>query len=304
MTLLQEIQNDAVDAKAEIASLLRRCRILAARLRNEDFKLWVQRELDGYPKDTALPEYRVLRTQSCGHFFGPFGSGVKNAPLPLSCIPEKLREMVSTVEFREGVSALQNLVSSKGSGRLQQQWSADLVAMVASNFYENMNLAQAWKVISPSTIVGILDTVRNRILNFVLEIESQAPNAGESSTLSSPLTAEKVTNIFNTYITGNVGNIATGSSHVTQDATVVSAGDWDSLKKYLQNMGLEESDLSDLKKALDDDPKPQSSSSFGEKVSAWIGGMVAKSLKGIWKVGSAVGAGLLTRAIAGFYGLP
>lgn len=53
-------------------------------------------------------------------------------------------------------------------------------------------------------------------MSFVLEIESEAPDAGEAPINSNPVPQEKVHQIFNTYITGNVQNVATGSSDFEQ----------------------------------------------------------------------------------------
>jgi Zn-dependent oligopeptidase len=64
-----------------------------------------------------------------------------------------------------------------------------------------------------------LDEIRNRILNFVLEIEAQDPAAGEAALNSSPVPPEKVNQIFNTYISGNVQNVATGSHSFEQNTT-------------------------------------------------------------------------------------
>ena len=55
MTLLREIQADAVDTNVDISVLLRKCKVLAARLGNKEFNLWVERELNGY---TSREVYR------------------------------------------------------------------------------------------------------------------------------------------------------------------------------------------------------------------------------------------------------
>lgn len=303
MKLLHEIQNEAVDGKADLATLLRKCRVLAARLKNDEFKNWVQHELDGYPPEAELPEYRKMRAQSFGHFSGPFGSGLRNAPIPIMCIPEKFRKFVTDVEFRNGIGSLQDMISHSDGNTLQEQWPADLVAIVASRIYKMMNLGQAWKAIPPSAIVGILDTVRNRILNFVLEIESAAPNAGET-TLSPALTPEQVGNVFNTYIMGNVGNIASGSSNIEQHATVtISQGDFDSLSRFFRSLDVKESDIADLRNAIDKEPSA-TSTGFGKRVAGWIGAMVAKSAQGLWKVAATTASTVLTKTIAQYYGLP
>jgi hypothetical protein len=53
----------------------------------------------------------------------------------------------------------------------------------------------------------------------VLEIEATAPDAGEAELNSNPVPQEKVHQIFNTYISGSVQNLATASTNVHQFAT-------------------------------------------------------------------------------------
>jgi hypothetical protein len=64
MSLLREIQEAAIDAKLPLATLLRKCKVLGARLGNGDFKEWVENELNGYTSTDDLPEYRVLLVNS------------------------------------------------------------------------------------------------------------------------------------------------------------------------------------------------------------------------------------------------
>ena len=66
MTLLQEIQTETSSSGGDLATILRKCKILAARLGSEEFAQWITWELDGYPDDqgnTTLPAVRgaVLR---------------------------------------------------------------------------------------------------------------------------------------------------------------------------------------------------------------------------------------------------
>lgn len=303
MTLLQEIQRDAVDSKSDLPTLLRKCRILAAKLKNEEFKTWVQNELDGYRAGTTLPGYRRARAQSLGDFAGAFSSGLRNAPIPLMSLPNEYREFASTAVFAHGVSELQNMIANNRGNALREYWPADLVALVAGNIMQDMNLMQACKIISPSTVVGILDTIRTRILNFVLEIESAAPDAGEG-TLTPELTPEKVTYEFHTTIMGNVGNVATGSSNVSQHAIqTISHGDWNSLARYLKSQGVQENDLNELKVAVHDEPKA-SANGFGKRVTSWIGMMLMKSAEGTWNVATTAASVILAKALAQYYGLP
>lgn len=219
MSLLRNIQNAAVDSSVPLPMLLRQCKILAARLANQEFKSWVEHELSGYPDNDSLPPYRVLTVNSKGHFSGPFQSGLRNADIPLMCLPEKLRKNLSHSYMREPVSALEMLIEKSDSSTAQEPWNPDIVAHVGQDIYEGMNCMQAWKVIPMTAVVAAVDTVRTRILNFVLEIEAEAPDAGEAPPNSQPLSQERVTQIFNTYISGAVQNVATGSTNFSQQAT-------------------------------------------------------------------------------------
>lgn len=58
MSLLREIQNDLANPGGDVTSVLRKCKILSARLGSDDLAAWVDLELDGYPEAQPTPEYR------------------------------------------------------------------------------------------------------------------------------------------------------------------------------------------------------------------------------------------------------
>jgi hypothetical protein len=224
MSLLREIQEAAISADIELTVVLRKCKVLAVRIGSDELKSWVDSELSGYKDVESLPSYRIINVTSKGHFSGAFNSGLKNADIPLSCIPKEYRESLSKSNMMEPIASLESLaIDSKGS--CQEPWNSDFVAHFGQQIYSNMNCMQAWKVIPINSIIGALDAVRNRILNFVLVIEGENPDAGEAQINSNPLPQEKMSQIFNTYISGNVQNVATGSSNVEQNATMEANND-------------------------------------------------------------------------------
>ena len=233
MSLLRQIQDSAIDSSVDLATLLRKCKVLAARLGNEDFKRWIDNELSGYDSKDDLPEYRILNVNSKGHFGGPFGSGLRNADIPLMCLPEHFRESLGHSYMMEPVAAMASLVANGKSGSLQEPWNPDLVAHFGNRIYERMVCMQAWKVIPASAIVAALDTVRTRVLNFVLEIEAQNPAAGEAMSNERPVPQETVQHIFNTYITGDVQNLSSGSTNVSQNANMQKGVDQEVFTKLL-----------------------------------------------------------------------
>lgn len=302
MSLLREIQSAAIEGDSDIETLLRKCRLLAARLDHAEFRNWVVWELDGYPHGVELPDYRQFHCQCFGHFSGPFGSGIRNAPIPESCIPKEIRESLTYVRLREGVAFLKNLVAVAESDLLQWNWPADAGRLFGGEIYQNVVLAQGWTSFSRSSVVGILSTVRNRILNFALEIEASNPDAGEAAPGSSPVPHAKVAQIFHTNIYGNVGSFASGSE-IQQTVTInIKQGNFDSLAAYLRSQGVGETDVKILRAAVNSDVMV-SNANFGEKVNSWIQNMVKKAAAGTWKIATSAATDLLTSALKAYYGL-
>jgi AbiTii-like protein len=304
MTLLRRIQDAAVDSRTNIADVLRQCAVLAARLGHEPFKKWVDEELNGYEPEAELPPYRILTgLQSIGYFVGPMGEQIRNVPLPLGNVPEKYRRFVSEIEFREGAGALAAIVEGdRGQRALENRWSPDLIALLADRFMLGRRLLSASIVVAPNAIIGVVESIRNRVLKFVLEIDAHAPTAGEGEAGVSPITQERVNQVFNTTIMGG-SNIAVGSTGVTQTVQV-QAGDLEGLNAYLASLGLQQEDLDGLAIALKEDERPSKGQGFGKRVSAWIGDMTGKAASGTWQVGVGAAGELLATAVRWYYGLP
>lgn len=223
MSLLQQIQHDATSSDVSVSNLLRKCKILAYKLGNEDFKSWVEHELNGYPKDTKLlPSYRILESvHSKGNFSGAFGTAINNAGVPTYNLPDVLKENLTKALFFNSIASLESLTNDTAS-TLSQEWDPLILAEFGDNMYENFICMQAWKVIPISFVIGIVDTIKTKILNFVLEIEMIDKNAGEVAINSNPIPQEKINQIFNISITGNVQNLASGNNQSTIDQEVFS----------------------------------------------------------------------------------
>jgi hypothetical protein len=128
-------------------------------------------------------------------------------------------------------------------------------------------------------LVGLLDTIRNRVLSFALEMETLDLKLKEetpSEELKKETTAQ-ITQTFHQTIIGPVSNVGTADS-ISQTMTVAS-GDLESLKARLGEKGLSEPDLNQLEKAIKaDEGQPKSSENrFGENVGKWLGNMANKA---------------------------
>jgi len=302
-TLLHQIQNEAVDAHHDLTSLLRKCRILAQRLNNTDLKHWVNNELDGYRSNDELPIYRILR--SCpmlGDYYGFGGSGATNVAIPPTSIDEAIRNSIVPVRFHQGIMELDTLTTSSREGFLNLTVPPEAFMFIKHpQMRGDMVLCSVSKVVNTAFIKGIFDTVRNRILNFTLELESEGSNAGDPLESLRIGKSDVIQHIFNTEIRGNVSNLAQGSSQFSQNVNVPK-GDVEAFISSLQPIGLTEGEINELVETIQQET-PDEKGAFGKGASGLMGKVFSKAAEGLLKVPGSVAGNLLTEALKGYYGL-
>ena len=302
MSLLEDIQNAAIDASIGLGTVLRKCKFLAARLGSQQLEDWLIWESNGYPEDVPVPGYRVWSLEVKGHFAGPYGSGLKNAPIPLGLLPKNVRRSYTKYECRSSIAAIESALEENDGGIIQVT-TGDLSLALGANVYRDMNCLQCWAEFSTTNLVELLNAVRDRVLDFSLAVWKDQPNAGDpkSNAPESP-SSDTITQIFNTTVYGGPANLVGTARDSSVDFNIVST-DFESMRRVLQANGVSEEDITELREAVDSDEIPKSAGQFGPKVSSWIAGMMKKASEGTWGVGIAAGGNLLAQILSKFYGL-
>ena len=302
MTLIEEIQRDAVDSSSDLGALLRKCKLLAARLGSRPLEDWLLWESNGYPDEVDVPEYRIWPLELKGHFSGPFGSGLRNAPIPMMCVPEKAREPFMRYKCRQSIASIEEILKKSTDGTLQVS-TGDLAVVLGTKVYQGQNCMQAWAEMSTSCLVELLNTVRNRVLDFVLAVWKEAPMAGEPNDRQNPeIEPSKVTQIFNTTVYGGAANLV-GSASQSTITFNVQPHDFESLADALRSHGVNDEDIGELQTAVESDGEVTQPGRFGARVSGWIAQMMQKAANGTWAIGLGAAGNLLAQLISKYYGL-
>ena len=297
MTLMDDIKSALTNDSASLSNTLRKAKILATTMRLSEFREWVDYELGGYPKQSEVPAYRVLRTQSVGQFSGPFGSGASNVILPTSNLPSELRDLVDTLTMRQGVGQLEALHTDDVAHR----WPSELVTLARPlmKMSDGMELIDARRPISSSAISGILDQVKNKLLDFLLSLEENHITVESMSSTKSD--TARARNLFNVNIYGS-GNIVASGENVHQHSTSVKAGDLGSLLNFLNDLGISDDAVTELQDALSEDGPPKDDG-LGPRVRAWVGGVAESAAMGTIGAGSQLAVSKIASAILAYYGL-
>ncbi len=306
MSLLQDVQNAAVDANVPISTLLRKCAVLAARLNNDELRAWVSKELNGYENAKDVPDYRVLGAPATGHLAGPFGSGYQNITIPPMLLPDWAQQYAEEMRFTQPIATIEDL--GKGDGAVTCQWPGNLMAYMqtkeGNKFANGLVLYGAWQTVAKASVLGIVDTVRNRVLEFALRLENEAPAAGEPDRPDSVVSDATVSHLYQTIIHGDViGNVATASHAVQTTGPIkVVKGDIEALRKALTEWGIPAQELQNLETAMKEDP-PGMSLADKPKTTAWLSSMTGKMLSGALKLSTGVGVDLVAQVIGQFLGI-
>ena len=302
MSPLEEIQNAAVDSNSDLGTLLRKCKLLAARLRSQPLEDWLLWESNGYPEHVDVPDYRVWPLDLKGHFAGSFGSGIRNAPTPWICLPEKARGAFENYKCRQSIASIEELLRDSDKGTLRVS-TGDLAVALGTKVYQYQNCVQAWAEFGAGNLIELLNTVRNRILDFTLAVWKEAPTAGEQHNQSEQkIEPGRVTQIFNTTVYGGAANLV-GSAIESSIIFNVAANDFASLERTLRANAVADEDIKSLQKAIEEDGEITENEGFGPRVCSWIGGMMNKAANGSWSVGVGAAGNLLAQVISRFYGL-
>ena len=206
--LIEEIQRDATNSSIPVESLLRRVKLAAAKLKLGDVESWVNEELGGYQGD--IPTYRILPGQPAA--WNPY-----NGWIPIQVADPFLIDVLSNAKLNQSISSLRNLVE-KSSGTIHYPMPPDFVATL--NELMNFSTSRIVIQLPIGSIVGIIDAVQNKILDWSIEMERNGI-IGDGMSFD----ADEVRNarsVMNNFHIGSIENFAgnMGSENSSGDISI------------------------------------------------------------------------------------
>ncbi len=203
-----ELQREALDRDASVSDLLRKALVVARKLKLREFEEWASSELDGYKQGSTVPEYRRVHGQVRVH--NPYHGWVTMTfedPEHAAGLTQRL--------CGTAIAGLENLRGSKKL--LVIQFPPEIEAELMKNMYP-VALRPDLHV-SPSSIVTILDAVRNTALKWTLQLEEDGI-LGDGLTFSNAEQAQAQAggyHVMNFYAAVANSQIAPGAVNPTQD---------------------------------------------------------------------------------------
>ncbi|MGK2871877.1 MAG: hypothetical protein ACSLFL_06445 [Alphaproteobacteria bacterium] len=306
MSLLHEIQAAVLKDGSDLGPILLRLRLLAARIGSQPLAEWVRHESEGYPPDADLPNYRFIPVSFTASFSGPFGSGIKNAPISSYLVEKFAGKHWVCHEMRESIAAVDDLLFTAENGGDIGINAADLILLLQGKVYPDYVCYSVRASIARSSLASVRHAVRSRVLELTIELEKSVPDAaavaiGPASFSSAPSSAA-ATQIAQQIIYGNFTSIAaTGDGATIQVA--VAPNDAKSLAQFLASSGMTEEDAQELARLAASEKPDSSAEPMGPKVKNWLVENLKKAASGTWKMGIEVTTDVVKEALLKYYGL-
>lgn len=163
--IIIQLQMDAADPEIAVSSLLRKAKIIATKLDLTDFLEWVDNELNGYNGTIKeLPQYRQVTGEPKA--FNPY-----HGWQPIMFKTTEQRKFYSSAPIGQAIGPLEEIVSKdKGNdgGYLEYTYSAEVKQRLINSLEYHTDIKL---FLSASSAHGILDAVRNSILDWALKLE-------------------------------------------------------------------------------------------------------------------------------------
>ncbi len=291
-SILLELQKDALDPNIALSDLLRKARLIAHKLKTQDFEEWIKKELEGYSVGDQIPEYRKIGCQI-----------KENQPYhdwqPINPEGDEPYRILSPVQVDVLFPIFQIEKMPDDSIEVEIPFPRLTISLPQKEIKANVQIGRFVPKIALDTIV---DIIRTNLLEWTIKLEDQGiVGEGLTFTEKETIKAKEIPQINIKNFNGILGDIT--NSPVVQTQTIsVQKKNFESLKNYLKEIGIENDDIDELQTAIKTDPVPDTSEHFGEKVGSWIGRMIGKASTGAWQITVNTASGLLTQMLLKYYG--
>ena len=198
--LVDELQADALDESIHVMALLRKAKAVSVKLNAPSISAWIDNELQGYRSNEDIPEYRHVRgSLVC---FNPI-----NGHIPLQMDNREHLETITTRKIAQPLGQLCEHAANNNS----------IVIAFSARQAESLMSRMRFKMepglqIEASTLKNIIFGVRDKVMQFALDLESQGIH-GEGMGFSKEEKAAAASITYNTITIGSMHN-----SQIQQDS--------------------------------------------------------------------------------------
>lgn len=303
--MIKEIIELLSDDEKSLSTPFLKSQIFAKRIGNDVLYNWVTQELNGYDPHGEIPNYRLAKVSPYATLTTEDYQG--DQLLPLSVFDDSIIQGLLKFKVDSGIKAVEEIASGRNGNTIVKPFGADFDVMLTREAHKNgagFQISNARLIITTSEFTNVIGKVRSKLLELLLEVESEFPNIDEfNNNVNKEEVSNSITNIMTQInITSNgQGNVVTAGNNNNVKANInIAKGDLDALRSELERNKVSTDDINELTTIIKSEEPIESD--FGSGVKAWMSKMLGKAVNGSWEIGIATAGGLLVEVLKKYYG--
>lgn len=308
MSLLNEIHLSILDESVDVGNILLKLRFLANRLKSGNLDEWVKNEIEGYPEEVQIPNYRIAQVIYTGTFVDNYKQ-LSDTPIPNALIKKFSGNEWVSYKIRDSLPLIDSMLDRYDSneGSFEVANASDLILILQDKIYPDMSIVSIRCKIDSIAFTRVQTAVRIKVQDLVLRLEEEFPEVsgitiGSSSGAISGNKQEDVNQLVQKTIYGDITNI-----YNTGDGSAVSVnvvkGDQQVLIDALEDAGLPSEKAKELATIIEKENPQDKDNPIGEKAQKWLKNHLKDGVMGIGRIGKSVLETAIYEAIKQFYGL-
>lgn len=252
-SIIRQLQAEALDSQVGVSDLLRKAKVVAVKLDLKDFLIWIENELNGYTTkiQEELPSYRMVSGETKG--WNPYHGWV-----PVLFEDVESQRLLSRRGVSQPIGELDDIMKSPGKDPLFMDFNPEAKNAIMKGVGVHTDIKF---MLGRNSVAGILDAVRNTILDWSLKLEKEGI-LGEGLSFSQ-IEREKAQDPGVVYKIGNIetfaGTIGTVGGSAKVQITQINSDSKRELqdliqqiRKHAPDVDIEESKQSELSKSLNE----------------------------------------------------
>ena len=193
--IVLELQKDALNSHVNVADLTRKALAVSKKLGQKQIEEWLYKELNGYgDSNEEIPSYREVQGEI--KYQNPF-----HGWQPVIFSDPRMNEQLSKRKVGSSIGELNSLINRDTSGELGIPFPQKIAHALMNAMPAPM---VPYLIVDKSSVAGILEAVKNNILDWALQLEKEGIiGEGMSFSIQEKKKAEKASY----QVTYNIGSM-------------------------------------------------------------------------------------------------
>ncbi|MFD1753582.1 hypothetical protein ACFSC6_00085 [Rufibacter sediminis] len=281
--MIKQLIQDLVYDNISLSQALTRAKLIAYKIKDENFKNWINNELNGYKNSKdVLPDYRIISCSLQGKIVDYYGR-TSNIPIAAYELDKFLDGILYRMNVTQSISTLEESLKAAtgpyGQTNIHPVVVQQLNSM-ANQSNEDYTLLEASQEIQFSQLQHIIDLTKQKLIDTLLELNDAFPNM-DNEFKETKENIDKASHIItnNIYGSNNPLNVGIGDNLNQRNKVNIQVSqsfeELNDLKKY----GVDEESIDELKTILEDKTDPEKEKSVAKRITTWLGSLSKKAIE-------------------------